>query len=92
MYFAILEGIKHFSFKLFAQYDVEILMCSKDFVTVPQKYKQILCNYLTFWKRNVKMMSLHKDLLNMEKKFKSHNVFAFKFIKPEEMITEHNVL
>lgn len=38
------------------------------------------------------MMSVHKDLLNMEKKFKSHKVFAFKFIKPVKMIKEHYVL
>lgn len=38
------------------------------------------------------MMSLHKDLFNMGKKFKSHSVFVFKFIKPQKIITERNVL
>lgn len=40
----------------------------------------------------MKMMSVHKDLLNMKKKLKSHKVFVFKFIKPEKMIKEHYVL
>lgn len=43
------------------------------------------------WELNVKMMSLHKDLLNMEKKFKA-TVLVFEFIKPEKTILEHDVL